>query len=67
MIEVGGREYLTVKESAERIGVSYGRVFHFLADGRLTAICVLGRRLLEKEEVDVFRSNRQTKPGRNPR
>lgn len=33
-----GRELLTANEAAELLGVTPGRVFHFMADGRLTFV-----------------------------
>lgn len=49
------REYLTVREAAESLGVSGGRVRQFLLEGRLDGQKFGISWMIEREEVERFK------------
>lgn len=67
MIRLNGKQYVTPADAARILGVSPGRVFHFIADGRLEAVRI-GRRstLLGLSEVREFAKSRRRAPGPVP-
>ncbi len=53
-----GRTLLTSQEVAAILEVSDGRVWHFVTDGRLVPVDIIGRRLFVECEVKAFAAKR---------
>ena len=66
MIRIDGMNLVTVQEAASVLGVSSGRVYHFLRDGRLVSTIKLGRRLMREKDVRRFANARRATPGPKP-
>ena len=58
--------YLTMDQAAKILGVSPGRVWQFVGEGKLPAGKVLGRRVVRLEDVQIFARTRCKKPGPVP-
>jgi excisionase family DNA binding protein len=52
---------LTVREAAERLGVSESAVRNATLDGRLPCVSRFGRKLILTEDLEAYR--RRTQPG----
>lgn len=63
MIEIRGRNYLTVQEMAARLELTSGRIYHFLGDGRLPSKSILGRKLVQVDVFEQFARTRKTTSG----
>lgn len=50
---------LTVKEAAQRIGISESAIRNATLDGRLAYVVKFGRKLVEKEALDEYQARTQ--------
>ena len=60
-------KFLTVKEAAERLGVTPVRVYQFISEGRLKAIKIHPKAIVIREDHLEEFSQEERKPGRPPK
>ena len=59
---------LTIKEAAQRLGVSYQAVYHAINHGRLASVTLYGKRLVEETDVAAYSVNRRLQAaGKTPK
>lgn len=68
MTIINGIEYVTIQEAATVLGVTPGRVYHFVDDGWLSCHEVFGRKVISATDLAKMRENLDPKTGlyRNP-
>lgn len=58
-------DYLTTKQTAEKLGVSQGRVQQLIAEGRLPSVKIGRDRFVLEKDLEIVRERKRT--GRPPR